>query len=119
VFAAGDFNTTSTEDEREALLDRYVRPGWNVAQDFGCRDCRGTYYYAPEDNWSFLDTILFSPARGEKTTGRIRADSVSIANRAHYQVTPAGAPQRHDSAARAGVSDHWPLVATIEIIEKQ
>jgi endonuclease/exonuclease/phosphatase family metal-dependent hydrolase len=119
AFAAGDFNTTSTEDEREALLDRYARPGWSVAQDLGCGDCQGTYYYAPEDNWSFLDTILFSPARGEKTTARLRADSVKIANRTPAQVTPAGTPRRHDSAARGGVSDHWPLVATIEIIEKQ
>ena len=80
AFAAGDFNTTSTEDERERMLDRFARPGWTVAHDLGCGDCRGTYYYRPDDNWSFLDMILFSPARSEKTTGRIRADSVAIAN---------------------------------------
>ena len=119
VFAAGDFNTTSTEDEREAVLDRYARPGWSVAQDFGCRDCRGTYYYAPEDNWSFLDTILFSPARGEKTTGRIRADSVALANKTPAQVTAQGTPRRHDSATGTGVSDHWPIIATVEITQKQ
>ncbi len=119
AFAAGDFNTTSTEDERAGLLDRYARPSWIVAHDLGCGDCRGTYYYAPEDNWSFLDMILFAPARGEKTTARLRADSVQIANALPAQVTPAGTPRRHDSAARAGVSDHWPMIATIEVIEKQ
>lgn len=120
VFAAGDFNTTSTEDEREGLLDRLVRPDWVVAHDLGCgEDCRGTYYYAPDDNWSFLDMILFSPARGEKTTSRIRADSVAIANAAPAQVTADGTPQRHDSASRSGVSDHWPIIATIEFSQKQ
>ncbi len=119
AFAAGDFNTTSTEDVREGLLDRYARPGWTVAQDLGCGDCRGTYYYAPDDTWSFLDTILFSPTRGEKTTGRLRANSVAIANAVPAQVTPDGKPRRYDSDARAGVSDHWPMVATIEVTQKQ
>jgi endonuclease/exonuclease/phosphatase family metal-dependent hydrolase len=119
AFAAGDFNTTSTEDSREGLLDRYVRPGWTVAHDLGCGDCRGTYYYAPDDNWSFLDMILFSPARGEKTTSRIRANSVAIANGLPAQVTPEGTPRRHDSGSRSGVSDHWPIVATIEVSQKQ
>ena len=120
VFAAGDFNTTSTEDEREGLLDRLVRPDWVVAHDLGCgENCRGTYYYAPDDNWSFLDMILFSPARGEKTTSGIRADSVAIANDMPAQITPEGTPRRHDSASRTGVSDHWPIIATIDFSQKQ
>ena len=120
VFAAGDFNTTSTEDEREGLLDRLVRPDWVVAHDLGCgENCRGTYYYAPDDNWSFLDMILFAPARGEKTTWQIRADSVRILNGTPAQVTPEGTPNRYRSAAGTGVSDHWPLVVTIESTEKQ
>jgi endonuclease/exonuclease/phosphatase family metal-dependent hydrolase len=119
AFAAGDFNTTSTEDEREGMLDRFARPGWTVAHDLGCGDCRGTYYYRPDDNWSFLDMILFSPARGEKTTGRIRADSVAIANKIPAQVTASGTPKRHDSASGTGVSDHWPIIATIELTQKQ
>ena len=120
AFAAGDFNTTSTEDARESLLEKFARPDWTVAHDLGCgEDCFGTYYYAPEDNWSFLDMILFSPARGEKTTGGIRANSVAIANDLPAQVTPQGTPRRHDSASRTGVSDHWPIIATIEFSQKQ
>lgn len=118
VFAAGDFNTTSTEDEREGMLERYARPHWIVAHDL-CGACRGTYYYAPEDNWSFLDTILFAPARGENTTAGIRADSVAIANKNPAQVTARGTPARHDSAAGIGVSDHWPIVATLELAANQ
>ena len=119
VFAAGDFNTTSIEDQRERMLSRFVRPYWTVAHDLGCGDCKGTYYYAPDDNWSFLDMILFSPARGEKTTSHLRADSVAIANETPAQVATDGTPARHNSAARSGVSDHWPIVATIEVTQKQ
>ena len=119
VFAAGDFNTTSSEDQREGLLDRLVRPDWAVAQDLGCGACRGTYYYAPNDDWSFLDTILFSPARGEKATSGIRADSVAIANSNPAQVTANGTPARFRHDDYGGVSDHWPLIATIQFAQKQ
>ena len=118
AFAAGDFNTTSTEDDRKNLLEQYARPFWTVAHD-DCQGCPGTYYYARDDNWSFLDMILYSPARGAKTTWQIRADSVQIANRIPAQVTPDGTPAHFDLGKRTGVSDHWPLLLTIELAEKQ
>ncbi len=119
AFAAGDFNTTSTEDAREGMLDRFARPQWTVAHDVGCEECRGTYFYGRDGTWSFLDMILFAPARGGKTTAEIRADSVAIANGFAPQVTRDGTPQRHRSGERRGVSDHWPMIATIEVTEKQ
>jgi len=119
AFAAGDFNTTSSEDAREHLLDNYARPLWTVAHDLGCGDCEGTYYYGRDGTWSFLDMILFSPARGENTTARIRADSVVISNTNPAQISPDGVPQRYRSAEKTGVSDHWPIVATIELTGKQ
>ncbi len=119
VFAAGDFNTTSTEDQRERLLDRYARPGWTIAHEVGCDSCKGTHFYGRDDTWSFLDMILFSPGRGENATARIRANSVAIANRNPAQVSKDGTPERFRSAAQTGVSDHWPLTATIELTEKQ
>ena len=118
VFAAGDFNTTSSEDKREDMLERFARPFWTVSNDL-CEGCQGTQYYARDDNWSFLDMILFSPSRSEKTTWRIRADSVHIANRIAAQVTQDGTPQRYNSAARTGVSDHWPVALTLEPTQKQ
>jgi len=118
VFAAGDFNTTSTEDAEQQMLNRFVRPFWTVAHD-ACDGCRGTYYYAPDNNWSFLDMILFAPGRSEKTTWQIRADSVHIANRLGEQVTKDGAPKRYDAVARSGVSDHWPVALTLEPMQKQ
>ena len=118
VFAAGDFNTSSTEDDRENMLERFVRPSWIVAHDT-CDACPGTQFYARDESWSFLDMILFSPARGEKATWQIRADSVRIANQNPAQVNENGTPLRYDAAARRGVSDHWPLVIVIEPSENQ
>jgi endonuclease/exonuclease/phosphatase family metal-dependent hydrolase len=119
AFAAGDFNTTSSEDAEKQMLDRHARTSWTVAHDLGCGSCSGTYYYARDDNWSFLDLILFAPARGAETTARIRADSVQIANRIPAQVTTNQTPQRFNAADRRGVSDHWPMIATIEVAQKQ
>ncbi len=119
AFAAGDFNTTSSEDEREGMLDTYARPYWTLAHDVGCADCRGSHFYDGDNSWSYLDMILFVNARGGKTTAQIRGDSVAIANAYPPQVSESGTPERFHSANGAGVSDHWPMIATIEIAEKQ
>ena len=117
VFAAGDFNTTVLEDREQAMLERFVRPHWIVAHEVGCAGCRGTSYYRPRDDWSFLDMILWSPPpeRGKNATWELRADSVKIANRAPGQVRPDGTPWRFEAPAGAGVSDHWPIVAVLEL----
>lgn len=119
VFAAGDFNTTSVEDAREGLLADYARGHWTVAHELGCGDCQGTHYYHRDSTWSFLDMILFSPARGAKTTAQIRGDSVHIANQFPAQRSENGTPERFRSDSGTGVSDHWPIVATIQLTEKQ
>ena len=118
VFAAGDFNTTSTEMREQGMLERFVRPLWTAVHE-SCEGCPGTHYYARGDSWSFLDMILFASPRGEKTTWQIRADSVRILNGTPAQVTEDGTPNRYRSAAQTGVSDHWPLLFTIESTEKQ
>ncbi len=117
AFAAGDFNTTSVEDNDKFMLERFVRPTWIVAHEAGCDGCRGTSYYARRDDWSFLDMILWSPAsdRGENATWALRANSVQIANRAPEQTRRDGTPWRFEMPGGKGVSDHWPLVANIEI----
>lgn len=115
VFAGGDFNTTSTEDAREQLLDRFARPFWTVAHDLGCgEDCRGTAYYSRDDTWSFLDMLLWSPARrGADATWRLRADSVQVVNGGPGQRRDDGTPARFDPHGGRGVSDHWPVVMTL------
>jgi Endonuclease/Exonuclease/phosphatase family len=119
VFAAGDFNTTSVEDARDGLLEDFARPYWTVAHELGCRDCQGTHFYRRDSTWSFLDMILFSPARGAKTTAQIRGDSVHIANQYPPQQSENGTPERFRSESGTGVSDHWPIVATIQLTQKQ
>ena len=119
VFAAGDFNTTSGEVRQTGILEKEARPHWTIAHELAGDKPPGTYYYGRDDNWSFLDMILYSPARGKNATWRIRADSVQVANGLPAQVTPSGTPARHDPVTRRGVSDHWPLLLTIEFVEKQ
>ena len=119
AFAAGDFNTTSDEDRDMGMLDTWARPYWTLAHDLGCGACKGTHYYGRGDSWSFLDMILFREARGANTTAKFRADSVRIANRNPAQVAPDRTPERFSWADKRGVSDHWPMIATIEIAQKQ
>ena len=117
VFAAGDFNTPRREMENTPILDDRVRLQWTIAHEVGCNDCPGTNYWATGDSWSFLDMILFSPTRGANATHRIRADSVALANRTAQQMKPDGTPRRFSSEPLGGVSDHWPLVLTIEPVK--
>ena len=119
VFAAGDFNTTSGEDSEQGMLERYAGPHWTIAHDLGCGGCKGTHYYARDDNWSFLDMFLWSPACCENATWQIRANSVRVANGTAAQVTAAGTPLRHNPVAGQGVSDHWPLMLSLEAIKNQ
>jgi endonuclease/exonuclease/phosphatase family metal-dependent hydrolase len=120
AFAAGDFNTTSEEDRKQSMLDRLARPYFSIVHEKNCRDregsCRGTSYYARDDTWSFLDMILWSPARDRsaRATWRLRGNSVRIANGTEEQVRDDGTPARFVLPAGSGVSDHWPLHFTIE-----
>ena len=110
VFAAGDFNTTSEEDAEKAMLATWVRPLWEIAHDL-CNGCLGTTYYAPKDQWSFLDTILWRGVDGWKMAGSY------LANETVDQVTRSGTPKRFQMPAATGVSDHWPLVLEVSLLE--
>ena len=116
--AAGDFNTTAVEDRDKAMLDRFVRPHWTVAQDVGCDGCKGTSYYAPRDDWSFLDMILFSPAQAAESEWRIQSGGVFIADAYSDQLNDDGTVKRFNLEERAGVSDHLPLVTTLDRLDR-
>ena len=119
VFAAGDFNTPRREADDTPILAERARPFWTIAHELGCDDCRGTNYWATGDSWSFLDMIFYAAPRGEKATWQIRADSVRVANAAAQQIRPNGTPRRFSREPLAGVSDHWPLVVTLENIKNK
>ena len=119
AFAAGDFNTTAEEDRNQNMLERHARPQWTVVHELGCGGCKGTYYYQPTDDWSFLDMILWSPGElsGAQATWKLSDNPYYVANRSPNQVLENGIPARFSLPEGSGVSDHWPLVVTIESIE--
>lgn len=121
AFAAGDFNTTSSENSAKDLLGSFVAPTWRVAHEEGCSDCPGTAYYESGDYWSFLDMILWSrnPDRGAQATWDLRKDSVEIVNKTATQVTKNNTPARFLLPEGSGVSDHWPLLMRVEFAQKQ
>lgn len=111
AFAAGDFNTTSEENREQDMLDKWVRPFWEVAHDL-CSACPGTSYYGPSDEWSFLDMVLWHPAEPEDQSWQMV--NSYLANGTDAQVTDQGTPKRFQLPQSSGVSDHWPLVMVIE-----
>ena len=117
AFAAGDFNTPGREVREQNMLGKHVRSGWTVAHELGCGDCKGTQYYRPDDSWSFIDMILWSPGEksGAQATWNIRNNSVYVAKQIPDQVLEDGTPSRFQLPEGTGVSDHWPLVLSIEL----
>jgi len=113
VFAAGDFNTTSSEDREEKMLDRFARPTWTVSNDL-CTGCDGTSYYSVDDTWSYLDMILWRSCCGAHTTWGLRENPVQIANQTDQQRMPDGTPRRFKLPEGTGVSDHWPVILKVE-----
>jgi endonuclease/exonuclease/phosphatase family metal-dependent hydrolase len=116
AFAAGDFNTTSSENREKSMLDRFARPDWVVVHERGNVGEKGTSYYDRDGSWSFLDMILWSPAkhRGD-AAWNLREDSIRVANRTPAQVEDGVRPARFELPEGSGVSDHWPLLADIEL----
>jgi hypothetical protein len=114
VFAAGDFNTTTAEDTHKHMLDRFARPFWKVSNDY-CKACMGTEFYGVDGTWSFLDMILWrGDCCSENTTSGLRVAAVEIANGSRQQQRPDGTPRRFALPDGSGVSDHWPVVMTLE-----
>lgn len=108
AFAAGDFNTIATQ---EHIIDRYAEPDWVVSHRLGCAACKGTYYYARNDEWSFLDMILLTPNLADGSGAwRLAPAATRVANSWPEQVTATGTPRPFEPPGPYGVSDHWPLL---------
>ena len=119
VFAAGDFNTPQREMTGTPIYDDRVRPFWTVAHEVGCEGCKGTNYWARGDSWSFLDTILFSPAENGASTWRVKEGGIFLADRFADQLNGDGTVKRFDLEALEGVSDHLPIVMTLETVNRK
>jgi endonuclease/exonuclease/phosphatase family metal-dependent hydrolase len=115
-FAAGDFNVSATEEQRGHVTDELIAAGWLPAQRAGCGGCPGTYYYAHDRTWSFLDMILvgsgLQPGKAAPAW-RLRPESVRLANDLPEQSTRSGHPAGFQLPTLTGVSDHWPVVADL------
>lgn len=117
VFAAGDFNTPKREMEGTTIMDEMVRPYWTVAHEIGCDGCKGTNYWARGDTWSFLDMILYSPAESGTSEWRLVPGSVEVLDGYADQLRADGTPKRFDLERREGVSDHLPILMTLEAVD--
>ena len=115
--AGGDFNINAAEEQRHGYIARDLARDWSVSQLIGCQQCRGSYYYHRERQWSFFDMLLFPKAMTEPqgfNGWRVDAHSIRLANGNALQNSQWGTPARFDGAqAEQGVSDHWPLYAEI------
>ena len=119
VFAAGDFNTPAREMTDTSIMDDRVRPFWIVAHEVDCEGCKGTNYWARGDSWSFLDMILFSPAEAADSEWRIEPGGVYVADAYGDQLNEDGTVKRFNLEALEGVSDHLPLIMTLEAVRPE
>ena len=114
VFAAGDFNTPLREMTETTILDDHVRPFWAIAHEIDCSGCKGTHYWSPAKSWSFLDMIFYSQSAHAESTWRIKAGGVFIIDDFPDQLNNDGTVRRFNPEAMRGVSDHLPMVMTLE-----
>ena len=109
AIAMGDFNVTS-EEELELNTFQDQSNIWFVSHREGCEECRGTYYYEPKDDWSFLDVILIS--KGRKIS--FKANSIDVLINETNGLKNSGIPKGFDAISMEGVSDHFPVIAKVK-----
>jgi endonuclease/exonuclease/phosphatase family metal-dependent hydrolase len=107
--AMGDFNVTS-EEELELNTFQQQSDIWQVSHREGCEECRGTYYYEPKDDWSFLDVILASKGREISFTD----NSIGVLINETNALKDSGRPKGFDAISMDGVSDHFPVIAKVK-----
>jgi endonuclease/exonuclease/phosphatase family metal-dependent hydrolase len=108
--ALGDFNVNSKDDKQFSIY-KNQEDYWKVAHREGCRSCKGTYYYGRGKSWDFLDTIMISKNRGIEFV----TDSIDVYKTSFNVYKDTGRPRWFDSDSREGVSDHFPIVAKINL----
>jgi len=108
---AGDFNLTKGENY---VYKKTLKDSFMVSHEIGCDACKGTYYYHPKRAWSFFDVFLFSKEFKKSKSWSVDKKSIRVYNPLEIQNTRHNTPARfNDGENRNGVSDHWPLVVTI------
>lgn len=106
--AGGDFNINAKEGP---LYSHQLGNKWLVSHLIGCKHCQGTEFYGKEQQWSFLDALLFSKNMNTGANGWVVDEqSIDVPNKGPEQ-TWQGKPNRF--SAEHGVSDHWPIYGKI------
>ena len=108
AIAMGDFNVTS-EEETELGTFKEQSKIWYVSHQQGCKECAGTYYYKPKDDWSFLDAILVSKGRGVS----FNTNSIDVLINQSNAFKDSSKPKGFDAVSMEGVSDHFPVIAKV------
>ena len=108
--ALGDFNLNSKDDRKENVY-KSQEDQWYVAHREGCQSCKGSYYYGYGKSWDFLDTIFVSRDRGIA----FDKDSINVLKTDFNTYKDSGKPHRFDPKTKKGVSDHFPMVARINL----
>lgn len=114
VVAAGDFNITAHENV-SAKRSEEMSKQWMVSHVVGCKECAGTFYFAPQNNWSFLDWILFSKNLNDTNKGWfLDKNSIQVLKGYGRQADKDGRPIGfEDPSNPMGVSDHFPIGAIL------
>jgi endonuclease/exonuclease/phosphatase family metal-dependent hydrolase len=110
AIALGDFNL-NTKDDLKFNLYKDQEDLWYVAHREGCSSCKGTYYYGKGATWDFLDTIMISKDRGIK----FDVESINVFKTDFNTYKDTGKPHWFNSKTKLGTSDHFPIVALINI----
>ena len=110
AIALGDFNLNNKDDKKFKVYEDQ-EDLWHVAHREGCDSCKGTYYYGRGKSWDFLDTIMVSKDRGIKFD--LQSIDVFITEFNTFKDT--GKPFWFNPKNRKGISDHFPIVAEIDI----
>lgn len=118
AIVGGDLNITREEDRMNRYYERILAPHWLISHFVGCQGCKGTHYYGPNDDWSFLDALLFARNRsGDRSRPQWQLDtgSIRLPTGSPYQLNRDGYPSWFDVESSIGVSDHLPVYAAIHL----
>lgn len=106
----GDFNLTTADDKKFSVY-KNQEIYWHIAHKEGCSSCDGTYFYSPRKSWDFLDTIMVSRNRNIS----FDKESIDVFRIPFNTYKDTGKPFWFNPKNNQGVSDHFPMVARVNI----
>lgn len=108
ILAGGDGNVTREEEDRTQLLKTLTSGFVELPHFRGCVGCMGTYYYAPNRDWSYLDIFMFR--NHAESPWVVDAKSFMVWTEGPEQLDRRGGPRSFDPETLKGSSDHFPIV---------